>query len=291
MNCLRLFLFTIVALTVSARAIDYTTLSAAKRLRAEKRFEEALQKLETAAAKTDDLGENFTYLSHALDILVDGLKDADRALALTATVKDPALRDFAKLRVLADFQRYDEALAFTRGHDVEQWPVRCRGQAHGILATIHHMRKDDAAELAEWQLAAAAPGAEVGLRGRALREAGILELKKGDAAKAEAHFRQALQVSASNFTWRTESLVALSRLLIEQQRAREAVKAFEGTDFTNVTSVTSKGHLLEAYARALLAAGKKIKAVETFDRLLELDLPSAWKERINKELDEMAESF
>jgi len=38
-------------------------------------------------------------------------------------------------------------------------------------------------------------------------------------------------------------------------------------------------------------AGKKIKASETFDQLLQLSLPAAWKERINKELDQMAEDF
>ena len=57
------------------------------------------------------------------------------------------------------------------------------------------------------------------------------------------------------------------------------------------TCGAAKGNLLEAYARALLAAGKKIIAIETFDQLLQLDLPSAWKDRINKELDQMAEEF
>jgi hypothetical protein len=80
-------------------------------------------------------------------------------------------------------------------------------------------------------------------------------------------------------------------LLIESNRTKEAVQAFDGTDFTKVTSVTARGSLLEAYARTLLAAGKKIKAIETFDQLLQLDLPAVWKDRINQELDQMAEEF
>ena len=42
------------------------------------------------------------------------------------------------------------------------------------------------------------------------------------------------------------------------------MKVFEGTDFSKIDNLNSKGNLLEAYARALLAAGKKIKAIETF---------------------------
>lgn len=291
MNRLRLLFVCLVSLSCTSHAIDYTTLSAAKRLRAEKRYDEAVQKLETLAAKTEELSENFSYLSQAMDIAVDSMKDADRALALAATIKDPALRDFAQLRVLADFQRHDDALKFMSGKDVATWPVRVRGQAHGILASIYHERKDIAAELAQWQLAAAAPGAEVGVRGRALREAGVLFQKQGNLARAEELFRQAIAVTPANYAWRVDSLVAFSRLLIESQRAKEAVKAFEGTDFTKVTSVTTRGNLIEAYARALLANGKKIKAIETFDQLLHLDLPAEWKDRINKELDQMAEEF
>ena len=129
------------------------------------------------------------------------------------------------------------------------------------------------------------------MRGRALREAGVLFQKQGNLAKAEELFRQAIAVTPANYAWRVDSLVALSRLLIESQRSKEAVKAFEGTDFTKVTSVTTRGNLIEAYARALLAKGKKIKAIETFDQLLHLDLPAEWKDRINKELDQMAEEF
>src|SRR6185369_13623904 len=101
--------------------------------------------------------------------------------------------------------------------------VRCRGQAHGIVAVIFHKKKDDAAELAHWQLAAEAPGAEVSVRGRALREAGVLFQKQGNVAKAEEQFRKALEVTPASYAWRVESLIALSRLLIDQQRAMEAV--------------------------------------------------------------------
>jgi tetratricopeptide (TPR) repeat protein len=280
-----------VAFGGSARAIDYPSLAAVKRLRAENRPDEALQKLEALAAATDDPAENFTYVSQAVDIAVDTLKNADRALALAATIKDRQLQDFAHLRVLADFQRYDEALTFTSDKSIDQWPVRVRGQAHGILAGIYHAKKDDAAELAEWQRAAASPGAEVAVRGRALCESGMLLLKQGDAVSAEVQFRQALAVTPANYAWRVDGLIALSQILVKQQRAKEAVQAFDGVDYAKVTSVVARGNLLEAYARALLAAGKKIRAIETFDRLLTLDLPAAWKTRINNELDRMAEEF
>jgi tetratricopeptide (TPR) repeat protein len=287
----RLIAIFLTLLTASSHAVDYQSLSAVKRLTADKRYDEAIQKLEALAAKTEEVGENFHYLDLAMDITVKSLKNADRSLALAAQVKDAAHRDFARLRVLTDFQRYDEALASVREEAIETWPVRCRGQAHGFLAEIYHKKKDEAAELRQWQKAAEAPGAEVSVRGRAHREAAVLHLKHGDTAKAEEHFRKALAVTPANYAWRVESLAGLSRLLIDNKRPREAVKAFEGTDFSKIDHITSKGTLLEAYARALLAAGKKIKAIETFDQLLQLNLPAAWKDRINQELDEMAEEF
>ncbi len=287
----RIIITAFALLGLSSHAIDYTQLSAAKRLRADKRYDEAIQKLEGMAAKTDEAGENFTYLDFAMDVAVDSLKNPEKALALAAAVKDPVHRDFAKLRVLADFERYDEALASVKGKDIDAWPVRCRSQAHSILAGIYHAKKDVAAEQQQWQLTADAPGAEPGVRGRALRELGVLYLKQGKAKEAEEQFRKAIQVTPANYAWRVESLVSLSRLLVEGQRGKEAVKVFEGTDFTQVSSLTSKASLLEAYARALLAAGRKIKAIETFDVLLQLDISAEWKGRINKELDQMAESF
>ena len=288
---IRLFAITLVLLTSSSYAVDYQALSAVKRLTADKRYDEAIQNLEAIAAKTEEVGENFHYLDLAMDITVKSLKNADRSLALAAQVKDAAHREFAKLRVLTDFQRYDEALASVREEAIETWPVRCRGQAHGFLAEIYHKKKDEVAELRQWQKAAEAPGAEVGVRGRAYREAAVLHLKHGDTAKAEEEFRQALAVTPANYAWRIESLVSLSRLLIDNKRPKEAVKAFEGTDLSKVENINSKASLLEAYARALLASGKKIKAIETFDQLLQLNLPATWKDRINQELDQMAGEF
>ncbi len=62
-------------------------------------------------------------------------------------------------------------------------------------------------------------------------------------------------------------------------------------DFSKVQSPHTRGRLFEAQARALLASGQVIKAVESFDELLKTNVSQAWKDRINRELDEMAESF
>ena len=288
---IRLFFILIALTSLPAHALDYTQLGAVKRLTADKRYDEAIQKLEALAAKTDEPGENFHYLELALDITVKSLKSAERSLALAAKVKDAAHRDFATLRVLAAFDRHDEALASVQGKDINDWPVRCRGAAHGILAEIYHAKKDSKAELQQWLEAADSPGAELVTHGRALCEAAELQLKFGNAAQAEQQLRKAVALTPANYAWRVEALVTLSRLLIEQQRSKEALKVFDGTDFTKVTSVTPRGNLIEAHARALLAAGKKIRAIETFDQLLQLDLPATWKDRINKELDRMAEDF
>jgi tetratricopeptide (TPR) repeat protein len=287
----RLIAITLTLLTVSAQALDYQQLGAVKLLRSEKRFDEAIQKLEAMAAQAADADENFHYLEIAIEIASGSLKNADRALALADKVKDPARRDYANLRVLSDFKRYDEALARVRDKKIDEWPVRCRGSAHGILADIYRLRGDDAAAQEHRLKAISSPGAEAVVRGNAATDAAQLYLKQGDTRKAEEMFRQALDISPASYAWRNESVIALSRLLIQTQRAKEAVKLFEGMDFSKVENTNARGQLIEAYARALLAADKKIKAVETFDTLLQSGIPDTWKERINKELDQMAEDF
>jgi hypothetical protein len=89
---------------------------------------------------------------------------------------------------------------------------------------------------------------------------------------------------------------AMPAMLEELYRNPES--GFLGTEFMlrNLRTVVLLQYwrdfdALEAYARALLAAGKKIKAIETFDQLLQLNLPTTWKDRINQELDQMAEEF
>lgn len=275
----------------TASALDYTQLNAVKLLRSEKRFDEAIQKLEAMAAQAADADENFHYLEIAIEIASGSLKNADRALALADKVKDPARRDYANLRVLSDFKRNDEALARVRDKKTDEWPVRCRGSAHGILADIYRLRGDDASAQEHRLKAIASPGAEPVVRGNAATDAAQLYLKQGDTRKAEEMFRQALAISPAYYAWRNTSVISLSRLLIQTQRAKEAAKLFEGMDFAKVENINARGQLLEASARALLAAGKKIKAVETFDTLLQSGIPDTWKDRINKELDQMAEDF
>ena len=275
----------------TASALDYTQLNAVKLLRSEKRFDEAIQKLAAMAAHAADADENFHYLEIAIEIASGSLKNADRALALSDKVKDPARRDYANLRVLSDFKRKDEALARVRDKKIDEWPARCRGSAHGILADIYRLRGDDASAQEHRLKAITSPGAEAIVRGNAATDAAQLYLKQGDTRKAEEMFRQALDISPAYYAWRNTSVISLSRLLIQTQRPKEAVKLFEGMDFSKVDNTNARGQLLEASARALLAAGKKIKAIETFDTLLQSGIPDPWKDRVNKELDQMAEDF
>ena len=72
-----------------AFSIHYEQLNAVKLLRGEKRFEEAIQKLDSMAGKAADADENFHYLNLAVEIAVSSLKDAERALALAQKITDP----------------------------------------------------------------------------------------------------------------------------------------------------------------------------------------------------------
>lgn len=79
---------------------------------------------------------------------------------------------------------------------------------------------------------------------------------------------------------------------VEKLAKKEKAASLEGCmAFSKVENTNARGQLLEASARALLAAGKKIKAIETFDTLLQSGIPDTWKDRINKELDQMADDF
>ena len=275
----------------SAAALDYQQLSAVKLLRSEKRFEEAIEKLERIAEKSSDLDENFHYLNIAIEVASNSLRSFERAMALSEKVADPERRDYACLRVFSDFKRYDEGLARVRGKNIDEWHVRCRGSAHLILSEIYRSLSDDDSAQKHRLAAVASQGAEEGVRGNAAADAAQFFLRKGDLQGAEKMFREALEISPAYYAWRNASQIALSRLLIQDSRAKEAVRLFEGMDFLKVESPKARGQLLEAYARALLAAGKKIKAVEIFDSLLQSNISETWKERINKELDEMAEDF
>ena len=275
----------------AASALDYTQLNAVKLLRSEKRFDDAIQKLAALATQAADADENFHYLEIAIEIASGSLKNADRSLALADKVQDPARRDYANLRVLSEFKRNDEALARVRDKKIDEWPARCRGSAHGILADLYRLRGDDASAQGHRLKAITSPGAEAVVRGNTATDAAQLYLKQGDTRKAEEMFRQALDISPAYYAWRNTSVIALSRLLVQTQRPQEAVKLFEGRDFSKVENTTARGQILEAYARALLAAGRKIKAIETFDTLLQSGIPDTWKDRINKELDQMAEDF
>ena len=89
MNC-RLWCVVAVAagLATGAPAVDWQELSAAQRLCADKRYEEALGRLKALADRTPGEAEQFQYLGKAIDIAVDSLHDGARAKSLAAAVHD-----------------------------------------------------------------------------------------------------------------------------------------------------------------------------------------------------------
>lgn len=289
----RQWLVMVMALSVAtgALALDYAGLGAVKQMRGDKRYGEAVQKLETMASSAATDGEQSHYLQLAVDIAVESLKDSERARALADKVRDPGRRDFAQLQLLWRLKKYDDALKQVQGKDVDGWPVEYRGKTHGILADIYRLRGDEPAALEQYAKAIQAAGAESSVRGGAAREAGTIYLKQGNRAKAEEMFRKAMAVSPAAYAWRNESLITLSGMLIQDRRSAEAVKLFEGIDFDKLDIPYWKSSLLEAYARALLADGQKIKAIETFDRLLQSGISKERQAKIEKELDKLADEM
>jgi tetratricopeptide (TPR) repeat protein len=281
----------VLGLATGVSALDYAGLNAVKQMRVEKRYEESVQKLVAMAGSAASDGEQFHYLQLATDIAAESLKDLDRARVLADTIRDSARRDFAQLQLLWRFKKYDDALKRVQGKAIDEWPVGCRGSAHVILADIYRLRADEPAALEHYAKAILAAGAEASVRGGAAREAGMIYLKQGNRAKAEEMFRKAMDASPAAYAWRNESLIKLSGMLIQDQRSAEAVKLFAGIDFDKLDIPHWKSSLLDAYARALLADGQKIKAIETFDRLLQSGISKEQQAKIEKELDKLADEM
>ncbi len=85
----RWFFFTLILLTRAMPSPGASVSPVVQQMCAEKRFEEAVQKLETLAddAKTD--AEQSTYLQEAIDIVINHLKDVHRAETLIGKIRDP----------------------------------------------------------------------------------------------------------------------------------------------------------------------------------------------------------
>jgi len=281
----------IIVLAGQVRAMDWGGLAAVSRFCEEKRFDEAIRRLEEMAARADNDAEQFHYLQKAVEISGNSMKDYDRARALADKIRDPACRDVAILQLYWNFKRYDEALAHAQGKAVETWPIGSRAAAYNILGEINRMRKNNAAALENYARAAGLPAAAGNVRGSAARAAGALYLENDDRARAEEMFRKALAISPAAFAWRCESLMALSGMLIQDKRTAEAVALFESGKVASDAGEHWKPRLLEAYARALLADGKRIKSIETYDELLKSGISAEWKARIDKDLDKIADSM
>jgi tetratricopeptide (TPR) repeat protein len=282
------------ALILSGEAftMDWEGLAAVHGLRVEKRYDDAIRRLEDMAGRTRNDAEQFHYLQMAVEIASNSLKNYDRAKALAGAIRDPASRDFATLHLYWSFKRYDEAFAYAQGKPIETWPVGCLATAYNILGEINLMRQNNQAALENYLKAAQQlPAAAGTARGSSARQAGMLYLQSGDRVRAEEMFRKALAISTAGYAWRNDSLITLSGMLIEDKRTAEAVALFESFDFNKMENNYWTNRLLDAYARALLADGKKIKAIETYDALLKSNISQERKVKIEKELDKLADKM
>ncbi len=291
MKTLSHWIFITLILLVGTRSLIGASVSPViRQMCAEKRFEEAVQKLGTMAdgAKTD--AEQSTYLQEAIDIVLNQLKDVHRAEALIGEIRDPAWRDFVRLKFLYQLKRYDEVLALVQGKQIDDWPLTCRGAAYKLLGDICEARTNNVAALDYYTKAIEAPRTSLVDQGWSAYAAGLIHLKEGNRTEAEAFFRRGLTISPAYYAWRNTTMITLARMLTEDQKTAEAVQLFETVDFS-VPSSYWKATLLDAYAAALLADGRKIKAAETLDMILQLDVSKDWKARIEKRLDEIADAM
>lgn len=267
-----------------------SALAVVRQMCSEKRFEEAVRKLETEAevAKTD--AEQAAWLQDAVDIVLSQLKDAHRAEALVGQIRDPAWRDFVHLKLLYQLKRHDDALALVQGRQIDDWPLPCRGAAYKVLGDISQARTNNVAALDYYAKAVESPRTSAVDRGWAAYAAGSIHLKEGNRTEAEAFFRKGLTLSPAYYAWRNTTMITLARMLCEDQRTAEAVQLFETVDFDSLGGYW-KATLLDAYAVALLADGRKIKAAQTLDMILRMDVSKAWKAGIEKRLDELADAM
>lgn len=279
--------------SVELIAMDNRGLKHVRELRADRRFDEANQQLEAMITAADDAKERDFYTIIAVDLADRNLEDTTRAFELAETIADTDRRDFTKLQLLARHGKRAEALALATERDRNNvsWPADSRGAAYRILGDLYLAENDQAAALARYREAAITPATSTVDRGRSAQRAGMIYLSRGNRAKAEEMFRQALAISPAHYAWRNECTITLCQLLIQDQRAPEAIEVLDTVDFQKVGN-TWKTTLLKLYYQALLDDGQKINAIRLLDKaLLDPAIPKDSKQWIDKALDKLADEM
>ena len=107
--------------------------------------------------------------------------------------------------------------------------------------------------------------------------------------KAEDYYRKSLAATSAPYAWRCGAVIRLSELLLQQNKADEAVKIYDEKNIAKAIPYW-KVQLTINYANALAAAGQNAKAVEQLNGVIKF-ASGGQKKIIQKKIDKLSESM
>lgn len=249
-----------ITISVTGFAIDWSGYRKAKALEKEKRYAEAIAVYEklSDAAKSDK--DDQQYMEWAVSA-ARRKKDAAAEKRLIARIKNPDRRKYVQMLCM----KPAEIIAAYQTTDFMKWPVDLRSNAYAKRGTAYNRLRQFDKALVDFDKSLSLPGGHPIDKIASGWYAGMIYARKKDQKKAEEYYRKALAVSKADYGVRSEALTALSVMLIKQKRGADACKLFEPVARLQKMKGYWGIRLNNAYADALIAAGKKVEALKTLD--------------------------
>lgn len=267
----------------------------ARRLCAEKRYEDAIALYQKMAGETDDPAAQMKWIGEAIKIVIGRLKDPERAMKMTEEIKDSARAKFARLALMVSngqWTRKDQAVkAIERFKDVDvtAWPADCRMKGFATRGAAFYCagRYDEA----EKDLLAAleCPGGDKSTKGNSCLILGqIYRDQIKDADKALAAFRRGMAVTPAHYSWRDACFFNALRLLVKQGKLDEAEAMFKDVGITRMRNDQKKAQFYLAYADVLAKQDKNGQAATQLSHVIRLGGASEGvRKRAREKLDEL----
>ncbi len=279
----KMFCLLAAGIAVTGFAVDWSGFKKAKTLEKEKRYDEAIAVYEKLADAAKSDKDDQQYMEWAISAAKQKKDDA-AVKRLANRVKQPERRKF----VLMSIQTPAEVIAGCKDTDFMTWPEDLRSDAYATRGDAYHVQKDFEKALADYDKCLSLPGGRQVIKkvASARRAGGICERKK-DLKKAEEYYRKALAVTNADYGVRCEALYALSQMLIARKCGAEACQLFEPVARLQKMQGYWGLQLNSAYADALIAAGKKVEALKTLDRVKKLSSEKA-KPAVQRRIDALS---
>ena len=290
MNKIKSILIVIVALlhASAVSAIDFGGCATARQMVKEKRYAEAIAVYEKLDDSTKDESDNQAYMSQAITIANDSLKDQELGFRLAQRVRNAEMRAFYSMPLY----KPEELITKYKDFDFMKWPEDIRAESYQLRGHAYSALKQYPEAVRDFETGVDLPGGGPAEKGIAAKTAGDIYLSQlKDEAKAEKMYRKVLAVTNAGYWFRNESLLTLAGILLKNKRNDEALNLYKDLDIKGNGSPYWKVTLACGYAKALAANGQKVKAVEYLNMALQAETNQANKKLIQAEIDKLTKDM